>query len=53
MWFCALILLTYHAVSSATKKIYGGNHMKEKNTYYKDFSNRKPYNDIPCKQEKY
>lgn len=22
---------------------------KEKNNYYKDFSNRKPYNDIPCK----
>ena len=23
--------------------------MKEKNNFYKDFSNRKPYNDIPCK----
>ena len=23
--------------------------IKEKNNFYKDFSNRKPYNDIPCK----
>ena len=52
IYWCGFVrsfLLTYHAVSSATKKIYGGNHMKEKNNFYKDFSNRKPHNDIPCR----
>lgn len=49
MWFCALFYCWhYHAVSSATKT-YGGNHMKKRDNHYKDFSNRRPYNNIPCK----
>lgn len=31
------------------QKIYGGNHMKKRDKHYNDFSNRRPYNNIPCK----